>query len=98
MTDFAVELNPVCGQPVLIESTPKGRAAERADLPQTSRIYKDLPLAGVLFMEQIDQFPCGAAVKSPNSLYMQIPIALGDIQLKIAAHIILSLVSAKLIG
>jgi hypothetical protein len=95
MTDFAVELNPIGWQLVLIESTPEGPAAKRAHLPQPPGVDKDLPLAGVLFMEQIDQLPGRAAVKGPNSQYMQISITPGGIQLKIAAHIIFSLLSAE---
>ncbi|MBC2712726.1 MAG: hypothetical protein HGJ94_17580 [Desulfosarcina sp.] len=87
---FPFKKETICRQPALIEPALKCAATERANFPEAMGIDKDLPFAGVLLMEQVDQFPGRAAVKISCRVHMQVSIALFKRDLKIGAHVFAS--------
>jgi hypothetical protein len=70
----------------LIQAASECAASKWAHFAQVPGINNNLPLTVVLLMEQIDQFPGGAAVQIPPWDNMQVTVAFLYIDLKIGAH------------
>jgi hypothetical protein len=70
----------------LIQAASECAAPKWAHFAQVPGINNNLPLAVVLFMEQIDQLPGGITVKVPPWDNKQATVAFLNFDLKIGAH------------
>jgi hypothetical protein len=80
------EIEAFEGQMLPIQAALEGAAAKRVQCRQLTGVDINLPLAVVLFMEQVDQFPGGTAVKVAAGPDMQIAVAFFEFDLEIVAH------------
>jgi hypothetical protein len=83
---FAFEENPFGGQQPSVEAAMEGAASERTQRRQVVGVDIDLSPSVVLFVEQVDQFPGGIAVKVAARTNMQVAVIFFEFDMKIIAH------------
>jgi hypothetical protein len=83
---FTLEDSPFGRQQPSIEAAMEGAASERAQPRQVVGVNIDLALSVVLLVEQVDQFPCGTAVKITAGANMQVAVVFLEFYMKVAAH------------